>query len=47
MLDEAEHAINELYDNQVNEFYKDTKEKAGAIRKVYEESCVGKLFESE
>ena len=32
MVDEAEQAINELYDNQVKEFYKDAKEKVGAIR---------------
>ena len=47
MVDAAEQAINELYDNEVNEFYKDAKEKAGAIRQVYEANCIGKLFESD
>ena len=47
IADAAEQASNELYDHQVMEFYKDAKEKAKAIRQVYEENCIGKLFNSD
>merc|ERR1711954_30957 len=47
MVDAAEQAINELYDHQVNEFYKEAKETAERIRLVYEENCIGKLFKSD
>ena len=47
MVEAAEQALNELFDHQVNEFYKDAKAKAAAMRQVYEENCIGNLFKSD
>ena len=47
MFDEAEQAINRLYDHQVNEFYKEAKETSEKLRQVYEENCIGELFKSD
>ena len=47
MVEAAEQALNELFDHQVNDFYKDAKSKAEAMRQVYEENCIGNLFKSD
>ena len=41
---EAEQALNNQYDRQVDEFYIDAKKKAEAVRQVYEENYIEKLF---
>ena len=43
--DEAEHALNEQYDRQIASFYEDEREKAQAMRQVFEENWIAKLFE--
>ena len=45
--DEAEQALNEQYDKHVNDFYLDARAKAAAIRQIYEENSIQKLFESD
>lgn len=47
MVEAAEQALNELFDHQVNDFYKDAKAEAEAIRQIYEEDCIGNLFKSD
>ena len=47
MVEAAEQALNEQFDRQVNDFYKNAKAKAEAMRQVYEENCIGNLFKSE
>ena len=46
MVDAAEQALNDIYDNQVNDFYKEAKAEAEAMRQLYEENCIEKLFKS-
>ena len=43
--DEAEQALNEQFDRQVSDFYKEAKSTSEAIRKLYEENAIGELFE--
>ena len=43
--DEAEQALNEQYDRQVADFYEDEREKAQALRQVFEGTLIAKLFE--
>ena len=45
LMDEAEQALNEQYDRQIDEFYKDAKNRTAAIRQLYEENAIGELFE--
>ena len=47
MVDAAERALNDMYDCQVKDFYKEAKEKAEAVRQVYEENCIKNLYGSE
>ena len=46
LVEEAEQALNNQYDRQVEEFYIDAKKKAEAVREVYEENYIEKLFEN-
>ena len=43
--DEAEQALNDQYDRQIADFYKDKQEKAQALKQVFEENLISKLFE--
>ena len=47
MRDEAEQALNEQFDRQISDYYEDAKIKAAAIRQLYEENAIGKLFEND
>ena len=47
VADAAEQALNDVYDCQVNEFYKEAKSRAEALRRVYDENCIENLFGSE
>ena len=40
----AEQAMNDQYDYQVEEFYRDAKKKAEDIAQVFEENYIEKLF---
>ena len=44
--DKAEQALNEQFDRQIRDFYKEAKSKTESIRKLYEENAIGKLFEN-
>ena len=44
ILEAAEEALNEQYDRQVERFYKDAKAKTAALREVFDENCIWKLF---
>ena len=43
--DKAQQALNYQYDQQVLDYYEEAREKSRAVRQVYEENCIGKLFE--
>ena len=45
VMNAAEEALNEQYDRHVEEFYRDAKIQAEAVRRVYDEDDIGKLFE--
>ena len=47
LVDSAEQALNDQYDRQVSGFcfYRDAKNKAAAIRKLYDENAIRDLFE--
>ena len=45
LVDAAEQALNELHDSLIDDFYKNAKAKAEGLRQVYEENCIGNLFE--
>ena len=40
----AEQALSDQYDRQVRAFYDDAREKAEAVRQVYDENLIGRLF---
>ena len=42
--DEAEQALNDQYDRQVEEFFEDAKKKSEALRQVYDENYIEELF---
>ena len=42
--DEAEQALCDQYDTQVRDYYDDAREKAEAVRQVYDENLIGRLF---
>ena len=42
--DEAEQALNNQYDRQVDEFYIDAKKKADAVRQLYEENYMEEVI---
>ena len=44
LVEEAEQALNSQYDRQIDEFYIDAKKKAKAVREVFEENYIEKLF---
>ena len=46
LMDEAEQALNEQFDNQIRDFYEEAKSKAAAIRQLYDENAIEKLFEN-
>ena len=39
--DEAEQALTEQFDRQIEDFYREAKSKAESIRKLYEENAIG------
>ena len=43
--DEAEQALSDQYDRQVENFYDEARNKARALREIYEENLISKLFE--
>ena len=45
--DEAEQALNEQFDRQISDFYKESKSKTEAIQKLYKENAIGELFEDK
>ena len=45
--DEAEQALNEQFDRQISDFYKEAKSKTELIRKHYEENAIGEHFEDK
>ena len=47
IADEAEQALNEQYDREINDFYKEAKTTVENLNQVFEENCIGKLFETE
>ena len=47
MIDEAEQALSEQFDRQISEYYEDAKIKVAAIRQLYEDNAIGKLFEND
>ena len=44
LQDEAEQALCDQYDRQVQAYYDDAREKAEAVRQVFEENLIGRLF---
>ena len=44
---EAEEALNEQYDRQIEDYYREAKLQAESVRQVYEENGIGKLFDEE
>ena len=47
MIDEAEQALSEQFDRHISEYYEDAKIKAAAIRQLYGDNAIGKLFEND
>ena len=47
LLDKAEQALNEQFDKQKRDFYEEAKNKAAAIRQIYDENAIEKLFENK
>ena len=47
VLNAAEEALNEQYDKEVEDYYKEAKIQAEAVRQIFEENAIGKLFEQE
>ena len=45
--DEAEQALSDQYDRQVRDFYDEAKDQAKALREVYSENLISKLFEEK
>ena len=45
--DEAAQALNDQYDRHIQEFYKDAKQKAEAVREVFDEKYLEVLFEEK
>jgi hypothetical protein len=45
ICDQAEQALCDQYDRQVVPYYEDAREKAEAVRHVYDENLIGRLFE--
>ena len=45
ILEAAEEALNEQYDRKVERFYKDSKVKTAALREVFDENYIWKLFD--
>ena len=46
IADEAEQALNEQHDREINDFYREAKNTAENLRQVFAENCIGKLFET-
>ena len=42
--DEAEQALCDQYDRQIRVYYEEAREKARAVRQVFEENLIGKLL---
>ena len=47
VMNAAEEALNQQYDRQVEEFYREKIKEAEAVCSVYEENGIGKLFEED
>ena len=47
IADEAEQALNEQHDREMNNFHKEAKTTAENLHQVFAENCIGKLFETE
>ena len=45
LQDEAEQALCDQYDRQILEYYDEAREKTRAVRQVFDENLIGKLFE--
>ena len=45
LQDEAEQSLCDQYDRQITEYYEEATEKARAVRQVFEENMIEKLFE--
>ena len=43
--DEAEQALCDQYDRQVEEFYEEARDRAKALNEIHGENQIGKLFE--
>ena len=43
--DEAEQALCDQYDREIEHFYIEAKDKAVALHEIYEQNLIGKLFE--
>ena len=45
LRDKAEQALSDQYDRQIEDYYLEEKEKSKAIREIYEEDLIRKLYE--
>ena len=43
--DKAQQALNDQYDLQILDYFEEARGKSRAVRQVYDENCIGKLFE--